>query len=221
MFINAGLEKIMSEIVMYGRKMLEDGLTAGSGGNLSVYLREENIIAITPSGLGYKQMNYDDIVLLDGEGRQIRSGLKPSSEFGFHIAVYRARPDVSAVVHTHSPYATTFACLRMEIPAVHYLVGFAGRNVPVAPYATFGSEELAAFVGEHISDRNAVLLANHGLVAAGNDLAAAYNVALEVEFTARIFHQSLAIGKPFIIDDDEMDRVIKKFETYGKPSVAH
>lgn len=220
MFINAELEKQMSEIVRFGRKMLEDGLTAGSGGNLSVFLREMNIIAITPSGLGYNDMNYQDVVLLDGEGRALRPGLKPSSEFGFHLAVYATRPDISAVVHTHSPYATTFACLRMEIPAVHYLVGFAGKNVPVAPYSTFGSDELASSVGEYISDRNAVLLANHGLVAAGKDLAAAYNVALEVEFTARVFHQSLAIGKPFIIDDDEMERVIKKFETYGRPSVA-
>lgn len=220
MFISAELEKIMSDIVRFGRKMLEDGLTTGSGGNLSVFLREANIIAITPSGLGYKEMSPDDVVLLDLEGRALRPGLKPSSEFGFHLAAYAARPDISAVVHTHSPYATTFACLRMEVPAVHYLVGFAGKNVPVAPYATFGSEELADSVGEYISDRNAVLLANHGLVSIGTDLAAAYNVALEVEFTARVFHQSLAIGKPFIIDDDEMERVIKKFETYGKPSVA-
>lgn len=220
MIISTDLEKIMSEIVMFGRKMLEDGLTAGSGGNLSVYMRDANIIAITPSGLGYTEMAHDDIVLLDGDGRAIRPGLKPSSELGFHIASYRARPDVSAVVHTHSPFATTFACLRMEIPAVHYLVGFAGKKVSVAPYATFGSDGLADSVGEHISDRNAVLLANHGLVAIGKDLASAYNVALEVEYTARIFHQSLAIGRPFILDDDEMDRVIKKFETYGKPSLA-
>lgn len=220
MLISAELEKIMSEIVMFGRKMLEDGLTAGSGGNLSVFIRNMNIIAITPSGLGYKEMNHDDVVLLDGNGRPIRPGLKPSSELGFHIAAYKARPDVSALVHTHSPYATTFACLRKEIPAVHYLVGFAGKKVPVAPYATFGSDELASSVGEYISDSNALLLANHGLVAIGNDIAAAYNVALEVEFTARIFHQALAIGKPYILDDDEMGKIIKKFETYGKPSVA-
>jgi len=218
MFINTELEKIMSGIVRFGRKMLEDDLTSGSGGNLSVYIREMNIIAVTPSGLGYNEMSPHDIVLLDGEGRAVRTGLKPSSETGFHLAVYKARPDVSAVVHTHSPYATTFACLGMEIPAVHYLVGFAGKNVPVAPYATFGSEELASTVGEYISARNAVLLASHGLVAAGSDLASAYNVALEVEFTARIYHQSLAIGKPVIIDDDEMDRIMKKFETYGKVS---
>lgn len=216
--ISYELGRAMAEIVGYGRKMLSEGLTTGSGGNLSVYLRDIDVIAITPSGLGYTEMSQNDVVLVDLDGKQLRRGYKPSSELGFHLAVYRSRPDVSAVVHTHSPYATTFACLRMEIPAVHYLVGFAGKNVPVAPYATFGSEDLAASVHDHIKDRNATLLANHGLVAVGEDLASAFNVALEVEFTARIYHQALSIGKPFILDDAEMEKVIEKFGTYGRPS---
>lgn len=216
MIITTDIENIMAEIVKFGRKMLDDGLTSGSGGNLSFFMRERNILAITPSGLGYRDMNPDDVVLLDSDGRPLRDGYKPSSELGFHISAYRARPDVSAVVHTHSPYATTFACLGMDIPPVHYLVGFAGKNVRVAPYATFGSDELASFVAEHLSDRNAVLLANHGLVAVGESIESAYNVALEVEFTARIYHQALSVGKPVILEEDEMERVIVKFESYGK-----
>ncbi len=208
--------RAMEDVVKYGKKMLDEGLTSGSGGNISVFLREENIVIITPGGLEYTEMCADDIAVLDGEGNILKADFEPSSELGFHLAIYRTRNDVSAVVHTHSPYATTFACLRMEIPAVHYLVGFAGKSVPVAPYATFGTEELAYNVAEYISCRNAVLMANHGLVSAGSDLASAFNVAREIEFTARIYHQSLDIGRPFILDDCEMSRIIEKFETYGK-----
>lgn len=212
------LLRIREEIVRYGRKMLEEGLTTGSGGNLSFFSRDTGVIAITPSGVGYTEMSPGDVVLVDAQGRCLGKGLKPSSELGFHLSVYEARPDVSAVVHTHSPYATTFACLRMEIPAVHYLVGFAGKNVPVAPYATFGTDELAGEVSGFIKDRNAILLANHGLVAAGRDLSSAFNTALEVEFTARVYHQALCVGKPHILDDGEMEKIIVKFESYGRPS---
>ncbi len=217
MIVNTEPGRAMTDIVRYGKKMLEDGLASGSGGNISVFLRDSDTVLITPSGLEYTEMTENDIVVLDGDGRlRKKDALKPSSELGFHLAIYRARKDVSAVVHTHSPFATTFACLRMELPAVHYLVGFAGRSVPVTPYATFGSDELAVHVREHIRDRNAVLLANHGLVACGGDIHGAYTAALETEFTARIYHQALAVGKPFILDDEEMDRVIEKFGSYGR-----
>ena len=144
-------------------------------------------------------------------------GRRPSSELGFHLALYRHRPEVGGIVHTHSPYATTLACLNWEIPPVHYLVGFAGPKVPVAPYATFGSEALAGHVRDTMgSGYNAVLLANHGLVAVGIDLARAFDTAEEVEFVARVFCQAKAIGDPVTLGKAEMARVMAKFETYGR-----
>ncbi|MBF0468417.1 MAG: class II aldolase/adducin family protein [Desulfamplus sp.] len=143
------------------------------------------------------------------------ANLKPSSEWGFHLALYRHRADINAVVHTHSPYATTFACLNREIPPVHYLVAFAGKKVPVAPYATFGTSALADNILATINDYNAILLANHGLVAVGITLPDAFNTAEETEFVARVCFQAESLGRPVLLPDDEMDRVIDKFKHYG------
>ncbi|SLM30852.1 L-fuculose phosphate aldolase [Desulfamplus magnetovallimortis] len=207
------------EIVRLGLKMLNAGLTTGSGGNLSCYNREEGLIAITPSGVEYPDLTPEQILLMTPDGKICRengaeTGL-PSSEAGFHLDLYQSRPDVSAVVHTHSPYASTFACLNMEIPAVHYLVAFAGKKVSVAPYATFGSVELARNIVETIKSDNAVLLANHGLVSVGTSLVRAFNAAEEIELVARIYYQTLCIGKPVILSDEQMDVVMEKFKTYG------
>lgn len=217
------------EIIKFSLKMVNSGLTTGSGGNLSIFNRGEGLIAITPSGVEYQDLTPDDIILLDAEGNRTpyqeadRGGvipsenhcLKPSSEVGFHIAIYRKRPDINSVVHTHSPYATTFACLNREIPPVHYLVAFAGRKVPVAPYATFGTQQLADNIVSTIGDYHATLLANHGLVALGDTILNAFNTAEEIEFVARLCFQAESIGTPVVLPDDEMDRVIEKFKSYG------
>ena len=202
-------------IVTFGSKMLRAGLTTGSGGNLSCFNREKNLIAITPSGIEYPEMEPHDILVIDPDGNIVDGVHKPSSETGFHLALYRKRPDVCSVVHTHSTYATTFACLNREIPAVHYLVGFAGKKVPLAPYATFGTKELALAVTGAIENYNAVLLANHGLVAVGKTLTQAFNTAEEIELVARLCYQAETIGKPVILSDKEMERVITKFAEYG------
>jgi L-fuculose-phosphate aldolase len=142
---------------------------------------------------------------------------KPSSETGFHLALYNHREDVGGIVHTHSVYATTLACLNREIPPVHYLVGFAGPKVPVAPYATFGTDALARHVRQTMgTDYRAVLLANHGLVAVGEDLPRAFDTAEEIEFVARVYCQARAIGDPVLLDDAEMQKVITKFKSYGR-----
>ncbi len=154
------------------------------------------------------------------QGRVQEGRLQPSSELAFHLAIYRARPDVNAVVHAHSPWATTVACLGWELPAVHYLVGFAGKKVPLAPYATFGTPELASNAAAALGAHNAVLLANHGLVAVGPNLAAAFAVAEEIELVARIYLQAKAAGEPVILGDEEMDRVVAKFRTYGQRGPA-
>ncbi|CCO23671.1 L-fuculose-phosphate aldolase [Maridesulfovibrio hydrothermalis] len=203
-------------VVEYGRKMLEAGLTTGTGGNLSILNRSKGLMAISPSGLNYLDATAGDIVLMDLEGNIHDSKRKPSSEAGFHIALYKKRPAINAVVHTHSVYATTVACLNMELPAVHYLVGFAGKKVPLAPYATFGTPELAENVVNTIEDYNAVLLANHGLITVGQAIQNAFDAAEELELIARIYIQALSVGKPVIVPEDEMERVIDKFSTYGQ-----
>ena len=203
-------------LVAYGRKMAARHLTTGAGGNLSVIDRQRQIVAITPSGVAYDAMTPDDIVLCDLHGQVVAGHYKPSSELLFHLALYNQRPAIGAVVHTHSVYATTIACLRREIPAVHYLVGFAGHKVPLAPYATFGTPALAQGIIKTIGQHNAVLLANHGLVAVGANLAAAFNVAEEIEFVAQVYYQTLTAGEPRLLTPDQMEEVLIKFKSYGQ-----
>lgn len=210
------LENERTEIVRFGGKMLAARLTTGTGGNLSIFNRREGRIAISPSGIEYDDMLPEDVPVVDTAGVAVEGRRKPSSELDFHRALYRKRPDVRAVVHTHSVYATTMACLNWEIPAVHYLVAFSGLKVPLAPYATFGTAELAENVAGAIGAYNAVLLANHGLVTVGPDLATAFAVAEEIELVARIYYQAKCIGEPVILPDGEMSRVVEKFAVYGR-----
>ena len=206
-------------IVRFGLRMVQAGLTTGTGGNLSCCRRKTGMVAISPSGVPYAEMQTHDVVVVDMAGNRVSGDYKPSSEIGFHLALYRHREDVGGIVHTHSVYATTLACLNREIPAVHYLVGFAGTKVPVAPYATFGTEALARNVQQTMGTQyHAVLLANHGLVAVGEDLQKALDTAEEIEFVARVYCQAQAIGEPVVLDDEEMQRVIAKFKTYGRNS---
>jgi L-fuculose-phosphate aldolase len=206
---------INSEIVAFGRKLVTANLTTGSGGNISA-LDANGDVAITPSGIDYFDLTAEQIVVTDRGGKCEGSGLKPSSELGFHLALYDLRADIRAVVHTHSVYATTFACLREEIPAVHYLVGYCGQRVRVAPYATFGTPELAAAITATIGGDQAVLLANHGLVAVGPTLSKAFAVAEEIELVARLYYQTRAIGSPHILAEEEMNTVLEKFKHYGQ-----
>jgi L-fuculose-phosphate aldolase len=207
-------------LVDYGKQLLTSGLTSGTGGNLSLLEPQHRQVAITPSGIAYDRMTPEDIVIVDMAGDVIEGHRKPSSEAGFHITLYRKRADIRAVIHTHSVYATTLACLHWEIPAVHYLVGFSGLKVPLAPYATFGSRELADNLAETIADFNAVLMANHGLVAVGGDLPRAFATAEEIEFVARLYYQTRLAGTPKILPEEEMGRVLKKFEAYGQQPPA-
>ncbi|MEJ2038199.1 MAG: L-fuculose-phosphate aldolase [Desulfosarcinaceae bacterium] len=206
---------LKTQLVDYGRRMVESRLTTGSGGNLSCLDRGSGHLAITPSGLDYFAMTAEDIVICDLDGKKLEGRRKPSSELSFHLALYAHRPAIGAVVHTHSVFATTLACLHREIPAVHYLVGFAGKKVPLAPYAAFGTRELARNIVESIGDSNAVLMANHGLVAAARDLPTAFNIAEEIELVAHIYYQTLTVGKPKILTNEQMEEVLEKFKSYG------
>ena len=203
-------------IVHYGKKMLAAQLTTGSGGNLSIINREQNLVAIKPTGVDYLEMHPEDVVVVDMQGETVEGSLLPSSELRFHLALLVARPEINAVLHTHQVYATTVACMNVELPAVHYLVGYSGNKVPLAKYATFGTPELAENIVAAIGGYNACLMANHGIVTVGKDLHSAFNTAEELELVARIYCLARSMGEPAILSDEEMQRVVKKFGTYGQ-----
>ncbi|MFZ1729760.1 MAG: class II aldolase/adducin family protein [Bacteroidota bacterium] len=205
------------QVVQYLRRISAARLTTGAGGNISLRIPGTEYFCMSPTGISYDYMCAKDVVVMDMQGLIIAGKRTPSSEWRMHAAAYAVRSDVRAVVHTHSVYATTFACLREEIPAIHYLIGFAGNRVPVTPYFTYGSDELARAAADTLgTEFNAVLLATHGLLAVGSSLSAAFNVAEEIEFVAQIAWQARAIGSPVLLPEDEMERIIEKFRSYGK-----
>ena len=195
------------------------GINRGKSGNVSARLRADGFdgFVVTPTGLAYDEIEPDDIVpvTLGGEARGSRL---PSSEWRFHRDIYRARPEVNAVVHTHAPFATTLACLSRGIPAFHYMVAVAGgRDIRCAPYATFGTQELSDRVLVALDGRKACLLAHHGMIAVGTSLPDALALAVEVETLAEIYWRALQIGQPEVLADAEMDVMLEKFRTYGQP----
>lgn len=204
------------QIVDYGKKLINSQLTTGSGGNLSIINRNQGLVAIKPSGVDYFKMTPEDIVVVDTQGKRVEGDLKPSSEISFHLALLNNRPDINAVLHTHQIYATTVACLNWELPAVHYLIGYSGNKVPLAPYATFGSKELADNIVQSIGQYNACLMANHGIVTVGPDMFSAFNTAEELELVSRIYLLAKSAGEPAILSDEEMKVIVEKFKTYGQ-----
>lgn len=209
------LQKEREDVVEYGKKLIASGLTKGTGGNISIFNREMGLVAISPSGLDYFATTPEDVVVLNLDGEVIDGKRKPSSELDMHLIFYEKREDLNALVHTHSPYAKTIASLGWELPPVSYLIAFAGPNVRCAPYETFGTKELAKVAYEGMIDRRAVLLANHGLIAGGNNIKIAFTVAEEIEFCAQIYYQTKAIGEPKLLGEEELKVLAKKFETYG------
>jgi L-fuculose-phosphate aldolase len=193
------------------------GFCPSKSGNVSV--RHGERVLITPSGLPYAAMLPDDIVEIDLEGRRTGgSERKASSEWPFHAAIYKARPDATAIVHTHSPYATALSCARRDIPAFHYMIALGGgADIRCANYATFGTQALADNAVAALEGRRAVLLANHGVITIGQTLAGAQTLAGEVENLARQYLALLAAGlAPAILDAAEMERVTAQFKGYGR-----
>ncbi|QZP38313.1 class II aldolase/adducin family protein [Halobaculum magnesiiphilum] len=198
-----------------GRSLLDDDLTTGTGGNLSVRLDDDHI-AISPSGVPYGEIEPSDVPVVRTDGTVVAGDGDPSTELPMHRAVYDRRPDVGGVVHTHSPYATTFASLGEPIPASHYLLAFAGTEVPVTEYETHATEELGEEAVEALGDSaNATLLRNHGVLTTESSLADAYSVAQMVEYCARIHYQASVIGDPEILPDEELHRIQGKLDSYG------
>lgn len=208
------MEYEKEQVVRYGKKLIDRRLTTGSGGNISVYNREKKLVAISPSGLDYYETTPEDIVILDMDGNLVEGKHRPSSEAGMHLAFYKNRADVSGIVHTHSKFATAIACMGWELPAVHYLIGMAGHRVKCTGYATYGSDELAKKALETIGDSNAVLLANHGLIALGEDVDRAFSTAEHLEFVSEVYYLTKTLGTPNILSDENMDEVMKKFGTF-------
>lgn len=174
------------------------------------------MMAVTPSGVVYDIMKPEDIVVIDMDGDKLEGDLAPTSEIAFHLALQRLRPNLHAVVHTHSPYATAVACLGWELPPIHYLIGFAGEKVPLAPYSTYGTEELSDNICSVIGESNAVLMANHGLVCVGTDLDKAFMTTEMVEYVANLYLLTKSVGEPIILDPQQMKVVMEKFKDYGQ-----
>jgi L-fuculose-phosphate aldolase len=208
------LEEVRAAVATAALRLLETGLVRGTAGNVSA--RAGGMVAVTPTGVDYRRLDHGSIPVVDLDGRVVEGDLAPSSELPLHLAVYLARPDVGAVVHTHSTFATTFAVLGEELPAVHYLLAHAGRRVRVAPYATYGSGELASACVAALAGDGAVLLANHGVVAVGPGLDRALLAAEAVEHVAELCWRARCLGTPVVLPDAEMDRVARAFERYGQ-----
>jgi L-fuculose-phosphate aldolase len=207
--------KLRDDLVATARRMSELGLTPGTSGNVSV--RTTSGFLVTPSGMSYSSIIPDDLVEIRADGHMRPGQRKPSSEWQLHRDVLAARRDCTAIVHTHSLYCTTIACLRRPIPAIHYMITLAGSDeIPCAEYATFGSAELAANVVRALADGRATLMANHGMVALGDSLTSALHLAAEIETLAAQFWHAVQIGAPVILDRDELARVRGKIGGYGQ-----
>jgi L-fuculose-phosphate aldolase len=215
------LAKEKNEIVRFGKKLVTSGLTVATGGNISVADRLKGLIAISPSGIDYFEMKPSQVAVVTMGGDKVEGRSEPSSELPLHLALYGHRGDINAVVHTHSLYATTVASLGWEIPAFHYLIGLSGKKVPLAPYATVGSDELADNVVEALKDFNAVLMASHGAIAVGDSLAGAFATAEIVEYLARVYCQVRTLGEPSLLSDEEMALVVEKLKHYRHGRIDH
>jgi ribulose-5-phosphate 4-epimerase/fuculose-1-phosphate aldolase len=210
-------DKAHRAVIETALAMSRSGLSPGRSGNVSCRFKDGMLI--TPTGMAYVDIGTRDVVFVDRHGKVPgKKSRKPSSEWRFHLAAYRARGDMNAVVHTHSMHATVLACAHKPIPAFHYMVAVAGGNdITLVPYDTFGTEELAGHVAKGLRKRNACLMANHGQIAVGATLAAALELAEEVEVLAKEYWKVLALaGEPHILSDEEMARVLKRFKSYGQ-----
>src|SRR6056297_1022931 len=210
------LELERMKIKEYGKKLVDTGLTKGTGGNLSIYNPDKKLMAISPSGIPYYDIRLEDIVVMDLEGNVVEGSRKPSSEYEMHKIFYEKRDDIYSVVHCHSIYSTTISILREDIPASHYMIALAGNNVRCAEYATYGSMQLAENAFEAMKDRYGVLLANHGLLTGADCIENAFNTAEELEYVAETYYRARSIGEPVILSDNEMEKMQKKFKTYGQ-----
>jgi L-fuculose-phosphate aldolase len=201
---DAGLQAAREQLARYCARMMADGLALGAAGNLSVRVGE--LIAITPSGIGYDELTAADICVVTLQGEEVEAPETPSSELPMHLAVYGAT-DAGAVVHTHSGEVVAVSATCEQLPAVHYAITRLGGPVRVASYTRFGSQGLADAARKALEGRQAAILQNHGAVCYGATLAAAYDRAILLEWLARVYRLARAHGEPRILSEAELDEV--------------
>jgi len=206
-------QQLSQELIDVALATRRQRLNVGRTGNISV--RHKSGFLITPSAVEYNDLANQDIVYIDCRGRIKSKRYKPSSEWQLHRDIYAKRPDISAIIHLHSTYATAVACLRHDLPAIHYMIAIAGGDtVRCAPYRLFGSQELSDAVCDALQGRYACLMANHGLIVCGESLAQALEIGSEIEQLCQIYLQCLFTGQIQILSDAEMRIVLGKFKQY-------
>jgi L-fuculose-phosphate aldolase len=213
-------ERLREDVAAAARRLAHEGLLIGSAGNVSV--RDGDLVGVTASGVTLAGCRWEDVTLVSPVGAVVAGELRPTSELSLHLGIYAdLGPDTgtAAVVHTHAPYSTAVACVLDELPVLHYQQLLLGGSVRVAPYATFGTPELAAAVREALAGRQAALMANHGSVAVGSSLEAAVDNALLLEWLAALHHRASALGVPRVLSADEQDHVVRQAMSgnYGAP----
>ncbi len=205
---------LRSELIATARAMQPAGLNRSTAGNVSV--RSSDGFYITPTGMPYDALRDDDIPLMALDGSHI-GNRKPSSEWRFHRDLYAARPEVGAVLHAHSPFAVSLACLRLDIPPFHYMIArFGGDTIRCAEYSIFGSNSLSTVAMAAMAGRKGCLLANHGLLVAGRDLDEAFTLAIELEELCEQYWRACQLGQPVLLSAEEMAAVLEKFASYGQ-----
>ena len=217
------MEQARKDIVDYGKRLISDGLTNGTAGNISIFDSKCGYMAISPSGIPYADTRKENVVIMDLQGNIIEGECKPSSEYELHSVFYRQRKDINAVVHAHSMFCTTLACLGTKLKSVHYMLADAGvSTIPMAPYRTFGTKELADVVAETIGNESkGILLANHGMIACGSNIKKAFGLALTMEWCAQLQWRCMCAGIPNIISDEDMQVAMEHFKSYGQVKKDH
>jgi L-fuculose-phosphate aldolase len=201
-------------IVTTCRELSRSGLVVGMAGNVSV--RSGDLVAVSPSGLRYADLTPELVGVHQLDGTAVEAPLAPSSELPLHLAVYAARPEAGAIVHTHSPAATALSTLTDEIPAVHYYLAMFGGPVRVAPYATYGTDELARNAVDALRDRTGCLLGNHGAVTIGPDLGTAHDKSVYLEWLCDVYLRASSAGSPRLLPAEELDVVALRMAGYGQ-----
>ncbi|PMD67880.1 class II aldolase/adducin family protein [Companilactobacillus nuruki] len=204
------------QIVDYGKKLVDERLTTGTGGNLSIYLPEEDKMLISPSGVPYYETQLEDIVVMDLKGNILEGDLKPSSEWEMHSMFYRNDSDIKSVVHAHSDYATACSTLHISIPALHYAAADACKSIRTTEYRIYGSHELAEEAFDVMRNDHGILLANHGLLATGTSIKQAMSTAVNIEWLCKLYILAKSVGQPCPLTDNQLEKVAHKFENYGQ-----
>jgi len=213
-------QELREEVARVAKALIRTGLVTGTSGNVSARTPEGNVL-VTPSGVDYEVLGPEDVVLVDLDMNVLEGTLVPSTETPMHTGIYKARQDVDAVVHTHSRFATTLACLGWEIPPVHYMLTTLGPDgrVPLAPYTLYGTEELADHAANALGGSHyACLLRTHGTIAVGESADKAFSRTVVLEEMAEVYYRARLAGEPILLTPEEVDEVAAKITTgYGQP----